>query len=115
MEKDKLEKIKKHMQETLENLNAEIAKLEESSRPVSPDNAIGRLSRMDAIERKSINESSLVRAKDRKEKILKALKQIDTNEDFGLCSICDEEIPIARLMAVPESSICINCAEGRED
>jgi len=30
--------------------------------------------------------------------------------DFGLCRQCEEPIPFARLMVVPESDLCVQCA-----
>ena len=99
-----------------EKINAEINHLEksldgltESSKPVEPDNAIGRLSRMEAINAKSISENSLVNLKNRIAKLKIALTKLsDTN--FGICSICEEPIPMGRLVLVPESSVCVNCA-----
>jgi len=32
--------------------------------------------------------------------------------DFGLCRECEEPIPFARLMIVPESDLCVQCAEA---
>ncbi len=39
------------------------------------------------------------------------LTKID-KEDYGLCSICEEEIPYGKLCIVPETTICINCANS---
>ena len=102
-----------------EKINAEINHLEksldgltESSKPVEPDNAIGRLSRMEAINAKSISENSLVNLKNRIAKLKIALTKLsDTN--FGICSVCEEPIPMGRLVLVPESSVCVRCA-GRQ-
>ncbi|MBW1833433.1 MAG: TraR/DksA C4-type zinc finger protein [Deltaproteobacteria bacterium] len=32
--------------------------------------------------------------------------------DFGLCCECEEPIPFARLMIMPESDLCVKCAEA---
>ena len=79
--------------------------------PISPDNAIGRLSRMEAISSKSINEAALKKAKDTLSKLERALANID-NPDFGLCTECEEPIPSARLMILPETDLCVQCAEN---
>ena len=99
-----------------EKINAEINHLEksldgltESSKPVEPDNAIGRLSRMEAINAKSISENSLVNLKNRIAKLKIALTKLRAS-DFGICSLCEEPIPMGRLVLVPESSVCVNCA-----
>jgi len=43
----------------IEECKEEIAQLKEVTKPVKPDNAYGRLSRMDAINNKSINDAAL--------------------------------------------------------
>jgi len=42
-----------------------------------------------------------------------ALEKIESGE-FGTCEECGEEIPEKRLMAHPEASTCISCAEHLE-
>ena len=96
----------------IEGLGHEIEAHKESSKPVEPDVAIGRLTRMDAISAKHISEASLVSARNRLTRLENALRRIDTDEDFGLCSECDEPIPIKRLMLMPESTRCVRCAEN---
>ena len=54
------------------------------TKPISPENSIGRVSRMDAINNKSVVEAALRNA----EKKLKGLKIILSkiqNDDFGIC------------------------------
>jgi len=41
----------------------------------------------------------------------RALNNID-DPDFGLCENCDEEIPFARLMIMPETVLCVLCASN---
>lgn len=99
------EKIKaeiKHLEKSLGGLT-------ESSKPVEPDNAIGRLSRMEAINAKSISENSLINMKNRIAKLKIALTKL-TDPNFGICAECEEAIPMGRLMLVPESTVCVNCA-----
>ena len=50
------------------------------------------------------NDAKLLRA------IEKALARIEAGE-FGICSDCEEEIPHARLVAVPWTRVCVNCKE----
>lgn len=87
----------------------EIVSYELLTKPISPDNAIGRLTRMDAINSKSMNEAALNRSKETLSKLERALLQIDT-PDFGLCRECEEPIPFARLMILPETDLCVQCA-----
>lgn len=110
MEKEQREKLKAHILEKMESLKADIAAYKEVTKPVSPDNAIGRLTRMEAISSKSINDAALKKAKDTMARLTRALDNIDT-PDFGLCIECEEPIPFARLMVMPEASLCVRCAE----
>ncbi len=41
-----------------------------------------------------------------------AISRIE-NGNFGRCSSCDEEISVARLNAVPWTSVCISCKEKK--
>ena len=111
LDTDKKEKLKDHINKKIEDLKKNIASYKQLSQPVSPDNAIGRLTRMEAINSKSINEAALNRAKQTLSKMERALMKIN-DPDFGLCRECEEPIPYARLMIVPESDLCVQCAEG---
>ena len=77
MNQEDSKKIREYMLDQIESTREDIASLEESVRPIAPDNAIGRLSRMEAIGAKSINEASLRKAKIRLEKLKGVLKDID--------------------------------------
>jgi DnaK suppressor protein len=112
MTKKQKDALKIIVQETHENILHEIEELEEKTQPIAPDCSLGRLTRLDAMQEKSINEAILAKARIRLKKIEFALGKI-ANEDYGLCTICEEEIPYKRLCVVPESSICITCANER--
>ncbi|RMH72211.1 MAG: hypothetical protein D6675_04900 [Gemmatimonadetes bacterium] len=88
---------------------ARILELEELVKPIAPDNAIGRLSRMDAINNRSVNEAALGSAQTKLNKLQQMLSKID-DADFGRCSMCGRPIRMARLIYMPESDRCINCA-----
>jgi DnaK suppressor protein len=104
------EKLKDHIQKMIEDLKEDIKSYQVLTQPVSPDNAIGRLTRMEAINSKSINEAALNKAKQTLSKLERTLMMINA-PDFGLCRECEEPIPFARLMIVPESDLCVQCAE----
>ncbi len=87
----------------------DIANLKELTKPVSPDNAIGRLSRMDAINNKNINQSSLTASRQKLNMLKRALTRID-DEAFGICADCGNPIPVGRIMIMPEANLCVRCA-----
>jgi DnaK suppressor protein len=113
MTSEEREKLKQHIRHRIDAVNGDIAAFKISSAPVSPDNAIGRLTRMEAINSKSINEAALRKARTTRSLLEKALRTIDS-KDFGLCRDCEEPIAFARLMAMPEATLCVGCATRRE-
>jgi len=42
-----------------------------------------------------------------------ALKRVE-NDEYGICSICDEPIPVGRLEALPYTDRCVSCASESE-
>ena len=110
MEAKDREKLRVAIASEIPSVEEEIERLEEQCKPVAPDNAIGRLTRMEAINAKSINEANLRSAKTRLNKLRVALSKID-QPDFGICRECGESIPTARLLARPESTRCVECAD----
>lgn len=110
MNPDRKQEIKQAIIEKIKSLEKTIETFNDLSKPVSPDNAIGRLTRMEAINSRSINQASLIKSKLTLKALKKALDSIDT-PDFGYCLHCDESIPHKRLMIMPEASLCVACAE----
>lgn len=103
--------FKRFASEEIEALKAEVPQLEALLVPVAPDNAIGRISRMDTIVNQSVSEAQLSKIKVRLARLNEALRRVDDDPDFGLCIDCGEPIPMARLKAMPETQYCVKCAE----
>ncbi|MFC1523227.1 TraR/DksA family transcriptional regulator [Thermodesulfobacteriota bacterium] len=110
MEIREREIIKRKIQAAILVAEEDIRTLEELTKPIAPDNAVGRLSRMEAINTKSINESTLRTARSKLAQLKYALANID-EPDFGICMDCGETIAAGRIMIMPESNLCIDCAE----
>ena len=110
MTKEDKEKLEKIIIAEKNNLLTNIQSLEEGSKPVAPDDAIGRLTRMDAINAKGMNEANLNSARVKLAKLKRALAKLD-DPDFGICAICDEPIPVGRIMLMPETTVCVQCAD----
>jgi len=103
------QEIASEIKHLIRKLEAEIASLEESAKPVAPENSIGRISRMDAINNKSVIEASLRNRKKKLGKLYVALSNVG-KPGFGHCSNCGNAINPKRIMLLPESSKCIKCA-----
>ncbi|WP_243545037.1 TraR/DksA family transcriptional regulator [Pseudodesulfovibrio tunisiensis] len=111
MDKHTRKEFKARALNEIENLRQEIPRLKEQLKPVAPDNAIGRLSRMDTIVNQSVVEVQLGKARTRLLRLEEAVRRAEDDPDFGLCEDCGEPIPLARLMAMPETALCVHCAE----
>ena len=86
----------------------------ESAKPVELDqSAIGRLSRMDALQAQAMSIESNRRREEKIKRIKAALLRIE-NEEYGNCLTCDEEIEPRRLEFDPSISLCIICATKLE-
>ena len=102
--------LARHLEAALAALEVEITALEERTKPVAPDRAIGRLSRLEAISERGVGEASLRSARLRAQRIRGALGRIEA-ADFGLCVECGESIPLGRLRSVPGTRLCVSCAD----
>jgi len=101
-------KIKEYLEKEKIKLEVRVVELIELTQPIEPDDAIGRVSRMDAIVNKSINQEALRKTRDKLNKVNISLERFD-DDDFGQCIQCKKPIPIQRLLLMP-GSLCINCA-----
>ena len=97
------------LEEAIAKTVRKIRRYKEMTKPVAPDNAIGRVSRMDAINNKSVMEAALRKAQQQLSGLQKHLDQLGTPE-FGQCLKCGENIPFERILLAPESSFCVNWA-----
>jgi len=103
------DELKSKIAELIVKYEHDIQETEKMVEPVKPENSLGRISRMDAINNKSVMEASLRNKVSKRNKLKFALTQID-NEGFGLCLNCKRQINPKRLMFMPESTKCVKCA-----
>lgn len=94
----------------IEKTRKSIAIYKDMSQPISPENAIGRISRMDAINNKGVMEAALRQAEQKLVGLEAMLAQVD-NKDFGMCKRCGNTIPFGRLLIMPDSPFCVSCAK----
>ena len=87
-----------------------IEEFKEMTKPVAPDVAIGRVSRMDAINNKSVAEAGLRFSETKLKNLQRVLSQLGS-KDFGLCLKCNKPIPLGRILIRPQSLLCVQCAE----
>lgn len=84
----------------------------DSQRTVELDQqAVGRLSRMDAMQHQAMARATQTRRDQMATRITAALSRIDDGE-FGYCAECGEDISPKRLELDPTLALCIGCARS---
>lgn len=106
-----LQEFRDLLNATEAELRASLEESAASAAPVSPDNAIGRLTRQDAMQAQQMALEMRRRNKARLQQIELALRKLERG-DYGVCVRCDEEISLARLRVRPEAQVCVRCAQG---
>jgi DnaK suppressor protein len=91
-----------------DGLRKQLASTREGTRPVSLDEPIGRLTRMDAMQQQGVAAANRRSLDLRLRQVLQALSLIARGE-FGACRRCEDPIGHARLVARPESPYCLDC------
>ena len=109
MTKEEREKLRGRLKELLQSSQQDVIDLEKLTEPIKPENSLGRISRMDAINNKSVAEAALRNKKKKIAQMKYALSNLD-KEGFGLCENCKRPIQTARLIYMPESTKCVRCA-----
>lgn len=109
MDNDKMQRYRTTLEDLLHQIQEGLDSSAETTRPVSPDKAIGRLTRVDAIQSQHMAMAVRQRQQVRLQQIRQALARIDAGT-FGTCIKCGDEIGEIRLEVAPESALCIKCA-----
>lgn len=96
-------------------LKQEMDSLATSSKPVILDQqAVGRISRGDALQYQHMVKANLQLCEERMEMVKGARDKIEDHHDYGHCECCDKPISLARLMIRPESRLCLSCQAKAE-
>ncbi|GAB4283406.1 MAG: hypothetical protein Kow0058_02190 [Roseovarius sp.] len=73
--------------------------------------AVGRLSRMDALQHQAMARAGGARRQIERQRLRAALDRL-RRDDYGFCEDCGEPIAPARLRLDPAATRCIGCARG---
>jgi DnaK suppressor protein len=93
-------------------LRTMVQQMHAASAPVAPDNAIGRLTRVDAMQATTMRATMARDHENELRLVERALRALDEGE-YGCCRRCGEPIPETRLRARPEALFCVPCADAR--
>jgi DnaK suppressor protein len=100
------------MEGVIKELEASVISLKERMETVSPDLAIGRISRMDSLVNQGTVEMALAEESKKLNRLRDRIQRLD-DPDFGRCALCNEWIPIERLKAAPDRGVCVPCMNAR--
>ena len=107
-----LETYRNRLRSEIASLDAEDADSADERGIVMLDQqSVGRLSRMDAMQRQAMAEATKRRRSARRQRILAALKRIE-NGEFGYCHDCGDDLDPARLDLDPTVPRCVSCTSG---
>ena len=111
----KAEKAKANLLALKEELIRLVQSSKEGRQPVELDQtAVGRLSRMDALQGQAMALEQARRRELEITRIESALKRIESSE-YGYCLSCDEEVEAKRLELDPTTPTCISCAGAQSN
>lgn len=106
---DDIIRIEEQVIEELARLQEEVDSSGDEVAAISPDKAIGRLSRLDAMQMQEVAKDAQRRREARITALQSALDRIDEGR-YGQCERCQEWIDLVRLQAQPEATRCGKCA-----
>jgi DnaK suppressor protein len=112
MTTEQVERYRALLEEIKRELLRDLNQVGESTSPVAPDSAIGRLTRQDAMLSQQMAIEVKRRHQVRLGQVEQALRRV-AEGTFGFCAKCAEEISEPRLRVRPETPLCIDCAQGR--
>ena len=107
-EKDKID-IRERIELKMVDVSERILEYRELTKPIPPSVAIGRVSRMDAINNRSINEAALRQLEVKLKGLESAISRLN-DDKFGRCVGCGDTIPLGRIILVPGASKCVGCS-----
>ena len=111
MDEERLVRFRALLEDLRRELHTSLQTADDSTDPVSPDRAIGRLTRQDAMLAQQMALELKRRNRIRLSQFEQALRRIDEGS-YGLCARCEEQISVARLNVRPETPFCVRCAGG---
>jgi len=106
--KKSLEKLKKELEG---RVSRRPDKVEHDEREVGAEEDIQPLEEMNAVIASTRNKTEGAIFG----RVLAALKRLEEDpDDFGNCQDCGDEIPLARLKAMPYAELCVDCQAKKD-
>ncbi len=104
-----LVELRAELERQLTRLKRSMKVTEEAARPVELDQtAVGRLSRMDAMQNQHLTKNLKEREEVKFALLNEALQRLESGT-YGLCLQCAAEVGFDRLLVYPEAPACGQC------
>ena len=110
MTSEEKKRLKKEIQEQINQTVKEIEELKDKARSVVSDRSHGRMGQLNAIQQKDAHARRIKFLESNLYGFERNLLSFDSPE-FGVCEYCNEPIGEARRKALPGARRCIKCAE----
>ena len=110
MSNDERLKLAAIMDKQLDYLSQEIEATKERLEPVATQCSKSDPQRTEQMQNQEIIYKNFAFVQRRYNNLLEAKRYL-SDEDFGLCEVCDEAIAFERLLLIPETKQCITCAK----
>lgn len=107
------EELRLDLEALRDALEEALGQAREGARPVSLDNPIGRVSRVDALQQQAMAQANRRSLELRLGQVRQALAAVAEGE-YGICRKCEEPIAHRRLKSRPETPFCLDCQRSRE-
>lgn len=105
---ERLDALRELLEEDIARLSRRLRDLAQDHSTVLDQQAIGRLSRVDALMNQGLAQASDQRAVHDLQAALEARERLDEGR-YGFCAGCGQPIPFDRLDALPEARHCARC------
>ncbi len=112
MDDREIVELKQALLDRLAALDEEDARGSDGQKTVELDQqAVGRLSRMDALQNQAMAKAQAARRAGERRRIAAALARI-AEDEYGYCTDCGEALGLDRLRADPTLPRCLSCTRG---
>ncbi len=100
--------LRARLEEAAEEADRGLSASSDDAKPVDLGLAIGRVSRIDALQQQQMAMARRNRVRLQRQQIRAALMRCDEGT-YGECVACGDPIGYARLSARPEAPLCLEC------
>lgn len=106
---EQLDELRAEIEREISRIERGMDRARESAKPVQLDqSAVGRLSRMDAMQNQQMAAGLREREMARYGQLINALERMGRGT-YGRCERCGRAIPYGRLLIFPEARTCTGC------